>query len=149
MFNAVSGTVAGDRPMVYSSSAVADDGEDARVVALENPMYLARLLSSWNISGELETCLVTITEGVQRESNSHGFGVNELAIPICGRVAIGISGKSAELGPGDLITFPADRVHRYQAIGGPAKLISIHQPPQRRPDPSRLQVDDIDRNGVE
>jgi transcriptional regulator with XRE-family HTH domain len=124
-------------------------GEDATVVAHEDPMYLAQLLGSWNISGELEIYLITLAEGVRRESDSHGFGVIEHAIAMSGRVDIGVSGQSAELGPGDMMTFPADQEHHYQAIAGLARLISIHQYPRGRPEPSRLNVDGIDQNGVE
>jgi XRE family transcriptional regulator, regulator of sulfur utilization len=109
--------------------------DDASVVRLEQPGYLARLMAGWDVSGAIELYVLEIAEGTRRDSDSHGFGVVEYAIAMDGRVDIGLMGESAALGPGDLITFPADQPHHYEAIDGPARVIAIHQYPRGRPEP--------------
>ena len=107
---------------------------EATIVTFDLPNYVARLMACWDVSGEVEIYVLTMAEGTRRDSDSHGFGVVEHAIPIAGRVNIGTSNESAELGPGDLITFLADQPHHYEAIGGPVRLIAIHQYPRGRPE---------------
>jgi transcriptional regulator with XRE-family HTH domain len=108
--------------------------DDPSAVTLEQPGYTARLMGGFSGEGELELYLLRIRKGVKRESASHGFGVVEHAMPLTGRVDIGIAGDSAILEPGDLITFRADQPHHYEALDGPAMVISIHQYPKGRPD---------------
>jgi XRE family transcriptional regulator, regulator of sulfur utilization len=108
--------------------------DDASVVRLEQPGYVARLMAGWDVSGAIELYVLEIAEGTRRDSDSHGFGVVEHAIAMEGRVDIGLMGESAELGPGDLIAFPADQPHHYEAIDGPARVIAIHQYPRGRPE---------------
>jgi quercetin dioxygenase-like cupin family protein len=86
---------------------------------------------------------------VRRDADSHGFGVIEHAIAMEGRVDIGLADESAELGPGDLITFPADQPHHYEAIAGPARLVAIHQYPRGRPEPAALMHGDAEREARE
>ena len=107
--------------------------DDPSVVRLEEPGYLARLMAAVEASGELEVYVITMDDGVRRESDSHGFGVMEHAIVVEGRVEIGAGGYAVELGPGDLITFAADQPHSYHASAGPARVVSIHQYPRGRP----------------
>lgn len=108
--------------------------DDPPPVALEQPGYVARLMAGWTGDGEIEVYVLRIGEGVRRESASHGFGVVEHAMPLKGRVDVGVAGDSAVLERGDLITFRADQPHHYEALDGPAMVISIHQYPKGRPD---------------
>ena len=110
--------------------------DDASVVRLEQPGYVARLVAGWDVSGAIELYVLDIAQGTRRQSDSHGFGVVEHAIAMEGRVDVGLLGESAQLNPGDLITFPADQPHHYEAIDGPARVIAIHQYPRGRPDPA-------------
>jgi transcriptional regulator with XRE-family HTH domain len=103
---------------------------DPSGVTIQEPGYLARLVAGWAVDGELEVYVITIDEGVRRNSDSHGPGVIEHAITIAGRVDIGVGDESAELGPGDFITFPADQPHHYAALEGQGKIIAIHQYPR-------------------
>jgi transcriptional regulator with XRE-family HTH domain len=108
--------------------------DEAAIVTPDQPDYVARLMACWDVNGEVEIYVVTMAEGTRRDSGSHGFGVVEHAISIEGHVNIGLSNESTELRPGDFITFPADQPHHYEAIGGPARLLSIHQYPRGRPE---------------
>lgn len=108
--------------------------DDASVVRLEQPGYVARLMAGWDVSGAIELYVLEIAQGTRRDSDSHGFGVVEHAIAMEGRVDIGLADESAQLGPGDLITFPADQPHHYEAVDGPARVVAIHQYPPGRPD---------------
>lgn len=119
--------------------------DDASVVKLQEPGYVARLMAAVAVNGELEVYVISMAPGVRRDSESHGFGVIEHAIVTEGRVDIGIADQSAELGPGDLITFPADQPHHYQSLGGPARVVAIHQYVRGHPDPAALMQSDGER----
>jgi transcriptional regulator with XRE-family HTH domain len=109
--------------------------DDASVVRLEErDGYVARLMASWDVNGTIEIYVLEIPAGARRESDGHGFGVVEHAMTVEGRVDIGLAGESAALGVGDLITFPADQPHHYEAIDGPARVFAIHEYPPGRPD---------------
>jgi transcriptional regulator with XRE-family HTH domain len=110
-------------------------GDEDSVVRLQEPGWVARLMAGWDVSGAVEVYVLEIAKGTRRESDSHGFGVVEHAIGMEGRVDIGLAGESAEIGPGDLITFPADQPHHYEAVGGPARVVALHQYPRGRPEP--------------
>jgi quercetin dioxygenase-like cupin family protein len=56
--------------------------------------------------------------------------VIEHTLVIDGRIEIGIGRESLQLGPGDLISFPAARPHHYRALDGPARLVGLHQYPR-------------------
>ena len=107
---------------------------DPSAVTIQEPGYLARLIAGWAVEGELEVYVIAIDEGVRRDSDSHGPGVIEHAIAIEGRVDIGVGLESAQLGPGDFITFPADQPHHYAAIQGKGRIIAIHQYPRSQSD---------------
>jgi transcriptional regulator with XRE-family HTH domain len=112
--------------------------DDASVVRLEEHGYIARLMAGWDVNGTVEIYVLEIPEGTRRQSDSHGFGVVEHAMAVDGRVDIGLADESAVLGVGDLITFPADQPHHYEAIDGPARVVALHQYPPGRPDAMAL-----------
>jgi len=96
-------------------------------VTLEEPNYEARLMAGWQMNGQVEIYVVTMADGVRRESEPHGPGVTEHFLPMEGRIEIGTGQDKVRLDPGDMLTFSADRPHHYQAIGGPARGISVQQ----------------------
>ena len=121
--------------------------DDASVVTLEQPGYLARLMAAVDANGEIEVYVISMEDGVRRESDSHGFGVMEHAIVVEGEVEIGVGGDTARLATGDLITFAADQPHSYRADGGPARIVSIHQYPRSRPPAGAVDDDDPEAGG--
>jgi transcriptional regulator with XRE-family HTH domain len=115
--------------------------DDDAGMAFEQPGYVSRLLAGWEVDGEIEVYTTTMDDGAHRHSDSHGAGVIEHAIVVEGRVEIGIADESIELGPGDLMSFPADQPHDYRAIDGPTRVVGIHQYPRGRP---RVAADEPD-----
>jgi transcriptional regulator with XRE-family HTH domain len=114
-----------------------DGGPGVRIVragegsiAFEEPGYVSRLLAGWEVDGEIEFYATTIERGARHDSESHGTSVVEHTLVIKGRVEIGIGNETLELGPGDLISFPAAQPHHYRALGGPAHLVGLHQYPR-------------------
>jgi transcriptional regulator with XRE-family HTH domain len=99
-------------------------------VAFEEPGYISRLLAGWEVDGEIEFYTTTIGRDALHHSESHGTSVIEHTLVIDGRVQIGIGSETLELGPGDLISFPAAQPHHYRAVGGPARLVGLHQYPR-------------------
>jgi transcriptional regulator with XRE-family HTH domain len=112
--------------------------QDEGAVAFEQPGYVSRLLAGFEVDGELEIYMTTIEAGARRDSDSHGAGVIEHAVVVEGRVEVGIGDDVVELGPGDLMSFPADQPHHYRAIDGSALIAGLHQYPRGRP---RLEPD--------
>jgi transcriptional regulator with XRE-family HTH domain len=107
---------------------VVRDGDGS--VAFEEPGYVSRLLAGWEVDGEIEFYATTIEGGARHDSESHGTSVIEHTLVIDGRVEIGIGSETLELGPGDLISFPAAQPHHYRAVAGPARLVGLHQYPR-------------------
>jgi transcriptional regulator with XRE-family HTH domain len=68
-----------------------------------------------------------MTQG-RYDSPPHGSGVREHLFVHHGELVAGPAGETATLGPGDFITFPADRPHLYQspAAGAQAVLILLY-----------------------
>ena len=99
-------------------------------VAFEEPGYVSRLLAGWEVDGEIEFYTTTIDAGARHDSESHGTSVIERTLVIDGRVEIRIGTETLELGPGDLISFPAAQPHHYRALGGPVRLVGLHQYPR-------------------
>lgn len=124
----------------------ADGGEDAfhvvrhdesSGVTLEEPNYEARLMAGWQMNGQVELYVVTMADGVRRDSEPHGPGVIEHFLSMEGQIEIGTGEDMVRLDAGDMLTFSADRPHHYQAIGGAARGISVQQYPTARSPSSR------------
>jgi transcriptional regulator with XRE-family HTH domain len=99
-------------------------------IAFEEGGYVSRLLAGWEVDGEIEFYTTTIEGGARHDSESHGTGVIEHTLVIDGRIEIGIGSETLELGPGDLISFPAAQPHHYRALKDPARLVGFHQYPR-------------------
>jgi XRE family transcriptional regulator, regulator of sulfur utilization len=115
-------------------------------LAFEDGGYVSRLLAGWEIDGEIEFYTTTIEGGTRHDSESHGTSVIEHTLVIDGRVEIGIGAEQLELGPGDLISFPAAQPHHYRALEGPARLVGLHQYPR---DLARIEATGADEADAE
>ncbi len=81
---------------------------------------------------ELYTCV--LGEGGVRHEGAHVSGLFEHVMIAAGTVEISSESFCEALCPGDLISFRADRPHTYRVLEGPARLVSIHEYPQRADD---------------
>ena len=70
--------------------------------------------------------------GAGRDSVSDGADAVEHALVVDRLLEIEIADSSSELGPGDLISFGADRPHRYRSVGSPVRIVGIHHYPRGR-----------------
>jgi transcriptional regulator with XRE-family HTH domain len=120
--------------------------QDEGSIAFQQPGYVSRLVAGWEVDGEVEVYLTAMDEGARRDSDSHGEGVIEHALVIDGRVEIGVGDELIELGPGDLMSFPAGQPHYYRSVDGPARIYGMHQYPRGRP---RLDADGADGDAHE
>lgn len=102
--------------------------EDAPVISSE-PGFLGRLLMSRQGRGGLEVYVLTLDAGAQRHAAPHSPGVLEHVVVVAGRVEVGDPDEPTVLGPGDCVTFAADRPHAYHSLDGPACLLSLHDYP--------------------
>jgi transcriptional regulator with XRE-family HTH domain len=121
---------------------VVRDGESS--IAFEERGYISRLLAGWEVDGEIEFYTTTIDRGARHDSESHGTGVIEHTLVTDGRVEVGIGGEALELGPGDLISFPAAQPHYYRAVDGPARLVGLHQYPR-----GLARIDSVGADGAD
>jgi 2-keto-3-deoxy-L-rhamnonate aldolase RhmA/transcriptional regulator with XRE-family HTH domain len=103
--------------------------DEKSVVTFEQDNYEARLMAGWQMDGQVEIYVVTMMDGVQRNSESHGSGVIEHFLGIQGEIEVGAGHDVARLQAGDMVTFSADRPHHYQAIGGSARGVSVQHYP--------------------
>lgn len=97
---------------------------DAQVVSSE-PGFTRRRLLSREARGGTELYVLDLERGVRRAAAAHSPGVVEHVIVVRGRVDVGPDGDSLVLGPGDCVTFSADRPHHYEVVSGPARLLSL------------------------
>lgn len=100
--------------------------EDSPVVVVEGSGFRARHLMSRHDQGAVELYLLELDAGARRDAAAHSPGVIEHVVVMSGRVDIGPQDQSELLGPGDYIQFPADVLHRYHAVDGPARLLAMH-----------------------
>ncbi len=106
--------------------------DEKSVVTFEEDNYEARLMAGWQMNGQVEIYVVTMMDGVQRNSESHGSGVIEHFLGIQGEIEVAAGQDVARVQPGDMVTFSADRPHHYQAIGGSARGVAVQHYPVAR-----------------
>ncbi|WP_308797535.1 helix-turn-helix domain-containing protein [Agromyces silvae] len=104
--------------------------DDAPIMVQEGDHFRAQLLSLWRPTGEVELCVMIFGDRAKRNSEGNAPGIIERVLCVEGRVRVGTDLDSAELDPGDMFTFPADRPHFYHALGGPARLVTVQQYPE-------------------
>ncbi|MCC5949168.1 MAG: helix-turn-helix domain-containing protein [Nitriliruptoraceae bacterium] len=85
------------------------------VAVSEDESMRAHLLASIAHGVRVELYDLDLREGPARDAEPHGDGTVEHVLVTSGRLVVGPVGGMEELGPGDLITFPADVAHRYEA----------------------------------
>jgi transcriptional regulator with XRE-family HTH domain len=118
---------------VQFAALLEDDGNDvlhvrklrdALVVSSERG-FVGRHLLSRSRRGPIELYVLDLEAGADRHAAPHSPGVLEHVIVLSGTVAVGPNEAPMTLEPDDCMTFSADRPHIYQALDGPARLLSI------------------------
>lgn len=108
--------------------------DDAPIMHSGEPGFITRHLFNRYEGAKFEVYVIDIeTGGTRRDARGHGTGVIEHSVVFSGQVEIGPEGESVLVGVGDCISFPADRAHHYEAVGGPARILSIHEYPTPAP----------------
>jgi transcriptional regulator with XRE-family HTH domain len=101
---------------------------DCQLIAVEDAglegegLVIRRLLTRTG-GALIEIYTLLLEHGAERHADAH----------VTGSVEISTDTFSETLVPGDLISFRADRAHRYRVIEGPVRLISVHEYPPRAP----------------
>lgn len=101
--------------------------EAAPVIAGRGQGVRIRILSPAEAAGEHEVYDLSFDGGGRLVSDPHGPGCREHLTVLDGVVSV-VSGEEAQrLGVGDTARYFADRPHRIEAEGGPARAILIVQ----------------------
>lgn len=89
---------------------------------------VARLCDRWELDGvRAEAYRIEVGEALQR-SEPHAPGVWESLTVLSGRLRAGAAGSPdalRTLTAGQGVTFPGDRPHLYQGVGGPARAYLV------------------------
>jgi transcriptional regulator with XRE-family HTH domain len=85
----------------------------------------ARLLTQAANSSLVEALEIVFPHGQTRRSNPHPQGVIEHVLLIEGRLRAGPNDATAELDTGDVLRFPGDVAHSYEALDGAARAIVL------------------------
>ncbi len=94
-----------------------DREKDARYLYSADRRFRSRPLLG-NVPGHrVELYELRLEAGAVEDADPHPAGSFEQVIVKTGRLRLGLGGESHELGPGDAVLFPADRPHRYEAVG--------------------------------
>lgn len=92
---------------------------------LEGAAGTVRLLERVVGAGLVEVYDMTLEAGQHHEATPHAPGVVEHLLVITGRVRTGPVADPVTVSAGDLVTFAADRPHRYAAPDGPARMVLL------------------------
>ena len=87
--------------------------------------FVMRLALSRHERGELEGYWVDLDDGATRDARPHASGVIEHVFGIEGEIEIGVEDEVTTIQAGDRLSFPADRPHRYSAVNGPARSLTL------------------------
>lgn len=94
----------------------------------DQPGFTTRHLLNRYEGGRFEVYVIDIdVGGTRRDARGHGPGVIEHSVVVSGQVEMGPDGESVLVEVGDCVSFAADRPHHYMAVGGPARILSIHE----------------------
>ena len=102
---------------------------DTPVIAREGTHYIAQLLAGWRSNGEVELSVVTLATRAVRNSKGNAAGVVERVVCVAGPVEVGPVGATSRLERGDMMMFPADQPHVYEAGDAGALLVVVQQYP--------------------
>jgi transcriptional regulator with XRE-family HTH domain len=89
---------------------------EALQVASDTATMIARLMASTHRRGALEVYALHLEPGASREAAPHTAGVTEHVLVTAGRARIGPREQPETLAAGDLISFPGDVPHVYEAL---------------------------------
>ncbi|MFH9676350.1 helix-turn-helix domain-containing protein [Streptomyces sp. NPDC017405] len=97
------------------------------VVGSERSSYVATLLSASPPGARRDIYYVWLEPGTVRDSEPHIPGTVEHLVVTEGTVKAGPRGESAELGPGDYMTYRGDVPHSYEALAAGTKFVLVMQ----------------------
>jgi transcriptional regulator with XRE-family HTH domain len=108
-----------------------DDGSVIAVepAGVEGDGLVARHMLTRTGGALIEIYTIVLSEGAVRHANAHVSGLFEHVTVAGGTVEISSGDFVEVLHEGDLISFRADRPHSYRALGGPVRLVSVHEYP--------------------
>ncbi len=121
-----------DEPPIGDVSVVrASDGEILGIdqAGLETEGFVARHMLTRTGGSLIEIYTIVLEEGAERQANAHVDGLFEHLVVTSGSVEVSSGSFSEVISQGDVISFRADQPHSYRAIGGPVRLVSIHEYP--------------------
>jgi transcriptional regulator with XRE-family HTH domain len=78
--------------------------------------FVAKLLATGAPHTRRDIYVFELDPGDAREAEPHIPGSVEHIVVASGRIRCGPVGETAEVGPGDYVTFPGDVPHRYEAL---------------------------------
>jgi transcriptional regulator with XRE-family HTH domain len=82
----------------------------------ETPGWAGRSLAYNERRGTFEIYALELEPGTTRHADPHQAGVVEYVLVLAGRLRAGPQTDQVELSPGDLLTFPGDVPHVYEAL---------------------------------
>ncbi|ANY09557.1 helix-turn-helix domain-containing protein [Pseudonocardia sp. HH130630-07] len=98
---------------------------DRPSIRSQDSPFAGALLSACPPGARRDVHMITSEPGEPREAHAHSPGTIEHMVVATGRWVAGPDGEEIELDPGDYITFPADRPHRYRALDPGAAAVLI------------------------
>jgi transcriptional regulator with XRE-family HTH domain len=110
-----------------------DDGSVIAVedAGLETDGLVVRHMLTRTGGALIEIYTLALDEGAVRNAEAHASGLFEHITIAAGTLEISGDSFCEVLSAGDLISFRADRPHRYRVIDGPVRLVSVHEYPHR------------------
>jgi transcriptional regulator with XRE-family HTH domain len=98
---------------------------DAPRIAAEASAMQAFLMTTTAHGARVEVFRLELGPGPGRVAAAHTSGTIEHVLVTHGRLQVGPVEAMVELGPGDLVTFPGDVEHRYEALDGTAHAVLL------------------------
>jgi transcriptional regulator with XRE-family HTH domain len=103
----------------------AQDGRYRHHADVGSQSFVSRHLVSTHQGRQCELYWIDMTAGASHESAGHTAGLVEHVISMIGPIIVSVDSEVVSLSPGDRMTFPAERPHRYQTTDRPAALMSL------------------------
>jgi transcriptional regulator with XRE-family HTH domain len=91
---------------------------DAQVLRSTDGRMESRPVTPAGLSRFLEVYELRLSPRSSHQSEAHAQGTQELIVVLTGTLRMHVAGEQYDLGPGDSLTFPADRPHGYENPGG-------------------------------
>ena len=103
----------------------AQDGRYQHRAEAGSQTFVNRHLVSTHRGRQCELYWIDMSAGAIHESAGHTVGLVEHVISVAGSVIVSVDSEVVLLSPGDRMTFPAERPHRYETKDEPAALLSL------------------------